>query len=491
MNGSRWFLLAIMLCIAGTAHSIEAVVSYTVFHRFNQRGEDSAFVEVYWQINPSSLHYKKNEKGELVAQIQTAVSIADEQEVLMRDRYALNTKPALPGTAAAQSILEMKRYHVPAGQVHLRVDLGETEFPEAVFRYSQDLQVVAGKPPYQSRIQLLDTFFATAQSNAFVKNGYLQLPRVLNFYDEGQRRVHFYTELYGAAAADKKPLIRHFYISKKPGEFAIAHMQLSDTIRTAVPDGEGRRYTFDMSTLASGNYYINARLKDTSGAVLDTQSFFFQTINKKPEEVAAAPQDSTQKEGQEEVVYLDLTKTFVSKYNVKQLLAILRMITPIADPAEASAIQGFQRNPDEIYMRYFVYNYFGKENKAHPEVAWKEFSNQIREVNREFNAGGRMGYETDRGIIYLKYGKPDERVRVPNESGAVPYEVWRYNAVGRTNQVGVFIFYQPPFAIADYKYLTSNVTGELQNSGWRNMLYSTGRSSGNGNSRAEQYLEGR
>lgn len=491
MIGSRLFLLAIMLCFAGTAHSIEAVVSYTVFHKHNQRGEDSAFVEVYWQVNPSSLHYRKNEAGELVAQIQTAVSISNETEVLLRDRYALNTKPALPGHAVAQAILEMKRYPLPPGAIHLQVNLGEAEFPEKTYQYDQDLSVTVVKLPSLSRIQLLDTFMASGNTGLFVKNGYLQLPRVLNFYDEGQRRVHFYTELY-TGKTDTQTLIRHFYVSKKPGEFAIARLQQVDTIRYAGRSSvTGSRHTFDMSTIPSGNYYINARIKDIHGQALDTQSFFFQTINKRPDDVPVSPEDSASSGGQEAVNFLDLSKTFVSKYSVKQLLAILKMINPVADPTEVAAIQGFQRNPDEMYMRYFIYNYFSKENKAHPEVAWKEFSNQIREVNREFNAGNRMGYETDRGIIYLKYGKPDERVRVPNEAGAVPYEVWRYNAVGRTGQVGVFIFYQPSFSIANYMYLTSNVTGELQNGAWRSMLYSTGRSSGNGNSRAEQYLEGR
>jgi len=471
------------------AHSIEAVVSYTVFHKYSPAGKDSAFIDVYWQVNPSSLHYKKNDNGELVAQIQTAVSIANDDEVLMRDRYALNTTPFLPGKGNKQIIFELKRYYVPDGQVHLQVNLGEAEIPSATFEYKDVVSTAARPLPFLSRFQLLDTFFASQAANVFVRNGFLQLPRVLNFYDEGQRRVHFYAELY-PDPKNKKPLINQYYISRKPDDYAIARFLKIDTITDPGEKPYYVRHTFDISTLQSGNYYINNRLKDFNGNLLDTQSFFLQVINKKPEAVIISKEDSI-KAAKQDNTFLDLSNTFVSKFNMKQLMAILKMITPIADPAEARAILNFQRKPDEMYMRYFIYNFFSKNNKAHPENEWKLFSNKVREVNREFNGGGRMGYETDRGMIYLKYGRPDELVRVPNETGAVPYEVWRYNAVGNTNQVGLFLFYQPASAIGDYKYLTSNVTGELQNPAWRNMLYISGYSSGTGSSRAEQYMEGK
>lgn len=489
MNGCRWFLLAVFLCIGHAAHSIDAVVSYTVFHKYSPAGKDSAFIDVYWQVNPSSLHYKKNDKGELVTQIQTAVSIANEEEVMMRDRYALNTTPFLPGKGTKPAIFEMKRYYVPEGEFHLQVSLGEAEFTNATFEYKEIVNTTAQPLPFLSRFQLLDTFFASQADNIFVRNGFLQLPRVLNFYDEGQRRVHVYAELY-ADPKNNKPLINQYYISRKQDDYAISRFLEIDTI----PDPGNKpyriRHTFDISTLQSGNYYINNKLKDFNGNLLDTQSCFLQIINKKPENIVVTKEDST-KAAKQENTFLDLGNTFVSKFNLKQLMAILKMITPVADPTEARAILNFQRKPDEMYMRYFIYNFFAKNDKAHPENEWKLFSNKVREVNREFNGGGRMGYETDRGIIYLKYGKPDELVRVPNETGAVPYEVWRYNAVGNTNQVGLFLFYQPASAIGDYKYLTSTVPGELQNPSWKNMLYINGSSSSAGNSRAQQYMEGK
>jgi hypothetical protein len=99
-----------------------------------------------------------------------------------------------------------------------------------------------------------------------------------------------------------------------------------------------------------------------------------------------------------------------------------------------------------------------------------------------------MGYETDRGIVHLRYGAPVEVVRVPNEAGAVPYEIWRYDVGGKIGGSGLFLFYSPAYMVSDYRLLHSTVPGERNNPGWRGALYSTGRSSGNANARAEQYF---
>lgn len=112
----------------------------------------------------------------------------------------------------------------------------------------------------------------------------------------------------------------------------------------------------------------------------------------------------------------------------------------------------------------------------------------MREVNRRFGGGSIPGYETDRGITYLRYGKPDEEVRVPNEAGALPYEIWRYNPNPRMHGPGLFLFYSPGAMASGFRLLHSTVIGEIQNTDWRSMLYSTGRGSGNLNARAEEYF---
>jgi len=53
----------------------------------------------------------------------------------------------------------------------------------------------------------------------------------------------------------------------------------------------------------------------------------------------------------------------------------------------------------------------------------------IAEANREFGEPGAAaipGWRTDRGRIFVRYGRPDERFLRPLEGRTNPYEVWKY-----------------------------------------------------------------
>ena len=197
----------------------------------------------------------------------------------------------------------------------------------------------------------------------------------------------------------------------------------------------------------------------------------------------------------ESVNVLVLNKTFVAKYTLDEVKAILRMLMPFADNNNRQIIMGFLKSPDDLYMRYFIYNYFSNINKKDPSKAWKEFSEKIIDVNKKYSGNGTPGYETDRGLIYLRYGAPSDVITVENESGSLPYEIWQYANLTQLNRKeitdAIFLFYKPNQMTSDFKLLHSTVLGEAQNISWRSYIYlSSGASSGS-NSRAEQYLGNR
>ena len=149
-----------------------------------------------------------------------------------------------------------------------------------------------------------------------------------------------------------------------------------------------------------------------------------------------------------------------------------------------------------MYMRYYIYNYFANINKDDPGKAWKEFSAKITEVNKLYNTSNTPGYETERGFIYLRYGAPTDVITVENEPGTLPYEIWQYNTIREMNHKelpdALFLFYRPNQMTSDFRLLHSTVTGEIQNAGWRSLLYiMQGGAVDYSNTRAEQYIGNR
>lgn len=122
-------------------------------------------------------------------------------------------------------------------------------------------------------------------------------------------------------------------------------------------------------------------------------------------------------------------------------------------------------------------------------------------VDKMYDGGFGYGFESDRGFIYMKYGRPDDMVMVDNDPSAPPYEIWIYNDFPKTKQTNVkFLFYEPNLG-TDYELLHSNARGEINNPQWQIELYKNApneiqgsnyidatQMQGNFNRRASQYF---
>lgn len=482
----RSLLGLLLLCCwsAAGAASLEAVAGHAVF----QRVADSSYVDLYWEVFPRSLRYKKDSLGRLSARIHTQLRLSAGTNVVYKDVFYLQTTPFQPDEQSAPRILEQLRIPIADGSYRIELFLSEDGRPGSRFYYQDTFSLQKATPQYSS-LELLDTVFASTVPSPFLRDGYQCLPRSLNFYDEGQQLVHSYAELYGTQQLPDEafPLRQLCYISRERNGRDLG-VVTADTIREGAP-ALAFRHSLSTASLPTGNYWLNISLRSTGGLQLAEASTFFQTINAHPNggkgiEVLDSAEAKTVTDAQ----LLDLGRTFVAKFTMPQLRAILKMLRPAASGSEVGTIDGFLERPEELYIRYFIYNHFALINPKDPDKAWNAFADEVREVNRQYGSGSTPGYETDRGIIWLRYGKPDEVVRVPNEAGALPYEIWRYNPNPKMHGPGLFLFYSPGAMSSGFRLLHSTVLGETQNPNWRESLYSTGRSSGNLNARAEEYF---
>jgi GWxTD domain-containing protein len=83
--------------------------------------------------------------------------------------------------------------------------------------------------------------------------------------------------------------------------------------------------------------------------------------------------------------------------------------------------------------REAVYADFWKERDPVPSTeineAEVEYFSRVEYADRNF--GGLVdGWKTDRGRIYIQYGRPDEMEKHPFERDSAPYEIWYYYATG-------------------------------------------------------------
>lgn len=486
----RWLcFIMVMCCMAKGSKAIEAVVAYKIFYSYQDKLY-TPYIELYWQIASNTLTYNSPDSNNYQAKIKTYISITDSAgNVVKTDAYILQTQPARTKEAAfLQKIIEVQRYVIPTGKLYFSLQLEDIFNPKNKFNHADSAVVlpVTQQSAYTS-LQLLDTTYSSSVQDMFAKNGNIQIPLCADFLDNSRHYITYYTELMVPPASGylKHKFKQQVFISKKPQESVIYRLQQTDSIQTEeITPVYGR---LNIERLPSGNYYLNIALTD-NGKKIAYNSLFFQRINTKPKidtsGIASSDTITTQMQ------VLDLSTTFVSKYTLPQLKAILKMLKPICNEIELVSVNNFVARPDETYIKYFIYNFWKQRSPLNPKAEWEKYVAIIKEVNRMFGVSGIAGYETERGVIYLKYGKPDEMVSVSNEQGTEPYEIWTYNTLPHQSTGGMLLFYRPGFMTGDYRVLHSNIRGEMRNPDWRAILYKTGRANNNVGSRAEQYFPG-
>jgi len=106
--------------------------------------------------------------------------------------------------------------------------------------------------------------------------------------------------------------------------------------------------------------------------------------------------------------------------------------------------------------------FYGRYWASRPE-ARADFEARCREAG-SFSTVFREGWQTDRGRVYIKFGRPDDVERMPLQVGTAPFETWSYEQGGRT-----FVFVDTD-GTGNYVQVYSTVPGEVSYSNWERML---------------------
>jgi GWxTD domain-containing protein len=123
----------------------------------------------------------------------------------------------------------------------------------------------------------------------------------------------------------------------------------------------------------------------------------------------------------------------------KQLDSLAAPLLFLATPGELSI---YDKSLSNSAKARFLTGFWEKRNPmpgGPGNPARDDFYAQIRHVNQLYRDPGRgatPGWRTDRGRIYLKYGKPDDLWERPQEGVSPPLEIWRYT----TGRFKYFIF---------------------------------------------------
>lgn len=458
------FLFVCLMVIMGvtvSAQQKKSLNSYISYATFNMPGEGSTpYVETYITFDKASLAYVKNASGQFSATINVTIMFKQGESVKNFGKYSLSS-PAVADTANISGFfMDMQRYSLPNGTYSLEVILeDENNKSEKPFKITDQLLMDFPEKFCFSSIIGLESFSKADTESNMSKNGYNLIPMIMPFYPETVNKLTFYAEIYNAKKqlGDNEKYLLNTYICAFENNAKLNNYYF--TKRMTAKDIDVIINSMDITNLPSGNYYLVIEARDRNNEIIGLNRYFFQRSN------PYYQIDNTM------MASINTNEVFSGKINnLDTIREYIKTLAPISTLVEKDYADELVRTDDITTMQQYFYTFWSSRNRVDPKQAWLDYYTQVQRVNASFKTINCKGFESDRGVVFLKYGAPDRIVQSYSEPGAFPYEIWHYYTLG-SQRNKKFVFMTRDIVTNDFKLIHSDAIGELSNFRWTNEIY--------------------
>ena len=459
LNLKRTLILFFVISLShlAGAQQLQALFSSNLF----QAPSQGPYVETYLLINGFSANYAKIGEGQFQAKIEVTYTIKKGENTIQFDKIAILSPVVSDTIDSKPNFLDQQRFAIPNGDYILSLKMDDLNADDKPIISESELKVDFKTNEVEfSQIELVDNFSKSTETSILSKSGFTVVPFLSTFYPEVKTKLKFYAEVYGTDSLIKDDLFLVKYYIAKHENTQVLNAYVGYMRQKSAPVNVILR-EFNIEKLKSGNYDLIIEARDRNNKLLAHKSLFFQRSN-----VTADNADIDLSAINTESTFVDNINTLDS---IREFTASLR---PIADDSERRFIDSYTQQKVDTsleVMKRFFYAFWIQKSELNPEKEWEEYWKNVKSVDAEFGTRIRKGYETDRGRIYLKYGKPNSRVEVPNEPNSYPYEIWHYFQINNQTN-GKFVFWSEDNVTNDYQVLHSTIFTEVNNPRWEMML---------------------
>lgn len=416
------------------------------------------YVEFNFLVDGQSVRYLLNQNNRFQAQVEINVDIKQNDSlvenmdfILLSDEFEDSIRQGKPDFLTIKNLkLDNGTYFIYFTLKDINTNFKPIHYEDLIELYFPNDKVSI------SGISLLSDIQESEEDHVYNKYGYIMTPLYFAYASEKQSALPFMIEIYNTDYVfgnNSSFLIRSriewyetgntaygqpvYYVSKTTGPVVVFLHQ------------------FNIYTLPSGNYNLVVEVLNEDSSVVASGKVFFQRNNPS---VTLEVADFNQ---------INVERTFVDEIKDPEILQqYVSYLYPIATSAEQDFFKTrLKKVPHEKMQRYFYYFWLTR-NAADPEGEWKKYKEKVDYVHRTYGSKVIKGYQTDRGRVYLKYGKPTQVIEEPYDPQAYPYEIWTYYVLGSQTNVK-FVFCDKDLATNDYELLHSDALGEVKNSRWQ------------------------
>ena len=441
--------LLLLLCLlpCGFVYAVPDVSMQV--HRF--RSGNDAFAEVSLYIVGSSLTC--NEKiSDLYGAVYTIIIHDATNEIITGDHYRLENKGC-----PAKDLIDARRFVLKPGSYVIEVELTDLLDTLNTITISQQIEMTNEESPYLSDIQLLSVIRSDPEGNSTLhKSGLYLEPLPFRYYYPDLNKLNVYIESYSTDQLEGQAYMQ-YTLKPSAGDIPAPIVAYKKVMRLPV---SANVFQLDIGSLISGNYTFEAALYDGNKKQITNRSITFSRYNPVGDSVFIASGS------------MNLDASFIKKIPEDSLDYHLKAMAPIVSSIDMDIMNALLQKGSVKAKQYFIHRYWAEHAGKFADQAFAAYMAVAKAIDDMYRSGFGYGFETDRGHVFLKYGRPDDVIEVEDEPSAPPYEIWFYNHFPATHQNNVrFLFYNPSLAKNAYKLLHSTAIGEVKNDRWEIELY--------------------
>lgn len=449
-------MLIAFLSLHMQSKNIRAYLSYSVFNT----PDNKPYIETYLSIQSASIVHTLQDNGSYSGKLQVQMIFRQNDSIINFGKYEI-TSPEIKDTLTnIVNFLDVQRYSLPIGTYDMELTLNDPNSSEEPIVSSTSFNVFFPENKLAfSDIEFLSSYKKEEADNILNKQGFEVVPYVFNYFPDEETELKFYVEIYNSDKSIGEgdyviySYIRPFEVDKKMDQFFYLRKMKAKPVDVMLN-------TINIKQLPTGNYLLVNEARDRNNELVASKELFFYRDNKNAEF------------NMTNVLLTDVSNTFVGGIdNRDTLILYIDYLYAISTSAEKLYVKSQVLKADIDGLQKYFYNFWFERNNIDPEGAWLTYLQRVKQANNDFKTVALPGYLSDRGRVYLQYGKPNAIAESHNEPAAFPYEIWHYYDINGQRDKK-FVFYTQEIATNDFRLLHSDVVGELANYHWQRQLYS-------------------
>lgn len=426
--------------------------------------EIGSYIEIQLQFAGISTQLKTIGDSALQSTVAIYMDIYKEDSLVNTASYALNSPQFLLRDSIVEDFYEIKRFALDEGSYKLSIeiqDLGDDEGHKINGTESFTIHDKSDAPSI-SDITIAEYAVPSSKAGVFQKSGYQLIPMLSNFFPSEMSKMPVYFESYNTNLLDYEKIgvkreIINAVNNKVMEDFTAVKRYDTSQIQPHLS-------LIDIETLGTGSYLLKLSIVNPSFEELCSTSFPFERSNEMATSLVTT-----------EII---LDPAFQNSIPNDSVDYYLESLIPMARPAEVkNIINTLKTNKIEKFRKH-IQAFWIKTAPESTYESWIRYKKQVDFVEKVYGNNFQDGYETDRGVVYLKYGSPSTLINKETSPSEYPYEIWTYNKIGVFSNRR-FVFYNPDLVNRAYRLLHSDMVGELKNPNWPQIL--SKRNTVNGN----------